>query len=91
MGKFSDNLRKRKAEKRLGQAKSIEFLCENCLNQFQYLYEDIFLNEKEDLEFVPEPSCPRCGSVEDIFFSDYGQEKIEDMLLNGAIRKRNIR
>lgn len=88
MGRFSDNLRKRNAEKRLGKEKSIEFSCGNCLNQFKYVYEDIFLNENEDIEFVPEPSCPQCGSIDDIFFSDYGQERIEDMLLNGEIRKK---
>ncbi len=88
MGKFSDQIRKRNAEKRLGKTKSLEFSCGNCLNIFKYEYEDIFMNSKEDIEFVPEASCPRCGSKEDIFFSDYGQEKIEDMLMNGEIKKK---
>lgn len=88
MGKFSDQIRKRFAEKNRGIQNNIEFSCSNCLNIFNFTYEDIFLNESEDVEFKPEPSCPRCGSTVDIFFSDYGQEKIEDMLFNGQIRNK---
>lgn len=66
---------------------SIEFLCNNCLKGFIFVYNDLYMKSSGDLEFVPEPSCPRCGSREDIYFSDFGQEQIEDMLFRGQIRK----
>lgn len=70
------------------QEKSIEFLCNNCLKDFIFVYNDLYMKLSGDIEFVPEPSCPRCGSRDDIFFSDYGQEQIEDMLFRGQIRRR---
>jgi DNA-directed RNA polymerase subunit RPC12/RpoP len=87
MGNFSDNLRKKFAGQNRGLQKNIEFECSNCLNLFNFIYEDIFFNSSGDIQFDPEPACPRCGSTVDIAFSDYGQEKIEDMLFSGQIRK----
>ena len=87
MGNFSDNLRKRFADKSRGSRKEIEFECNNCINSFNFSYEDILLNKSGDIEFIPEPACPRCGSTVDISFSDYGQGRVEDMLLKGEIRK----
>jgi len=88
MGRFSDNLRKKYANQKMGIQKDIEFECNNCLKIFNFSYKDIFLNSSGDIQFDPEPSCPRCGSTVDIMFSDFGQEKIEDMLFEGQIRKK---
>ena len=85
MGKFSDQVRKRLSGK--GQECTIEFSCGNCLNIFTFAYSDIYLKKKGDIEFVPEPDCPRCGAAEELIFTDYSQEKIEDMLFSGQIRK----
>jgi len=68
------------------QKKSIEFACSNCLNMFDFEYEDICFDKTKDLRFTPEPMCPQCGSTDDIVFSDYGQEKIEDMILYRQIK-----
>ena len=87
MGRFSDQVYRRYAGKNKGPQKNVEFECNNCFKSFNFIYEDIFLNKAGDIEFVPEPACPRCGSTMDILFSDYGQEKIEDMLFKGQIRK----
>lgn len=70
-----------------GQEGSIEFSCGNCLNIFTFAYSDIYLKKSGDIEFVPLPECPRCGAVEELVFTNYGQEKIEDMLLRNQIRK----
>ena len=86
MESHSDEVYKRYANHRK-KFKSIEFACANCLNMFYFEYEDIYLNNSGDIEFVPEPTCPRCGSSDDLVFSDFGQEKIEDMLFSGQIRK----
>ena len=85
MGHFSDQVRKKLS----GNYKpnSIEFSCDNCFNIFKFEYSDIYLKKSGDIEFTPEPSCPRCGSTVDLFFTDYTQEKIEDMLMSGQIRK----
>ena len=87
MGKFSDQVRRSYAGKNKEPQGDIEFECNNCLNIFNFNYKDIFLNKSGDVEFIPEPACPRCGSTVDILFSDFGQEKIEDMLFKGEIRK----
>ena len=87
MGKFSDQVRKRLSGNIKEPSKDIEFSCGNCLDIFTFSYTDIYLKESGDIEFVPEPECPRCGATQELIFSDYGQEKIEDMLYNGQIRK----
>lgn len=87
MGKFSDDLYKRLANKGKTPSKEIEFACGNCLNIFTFTYSDIWLKQSGDIQFDPEPECPQCGATEEIVFSDYGQEKIEDMLMSGQIRK----
>lgn len=87
MGRFSDNIHKRLSGNTKGFEKDVEFSCGNCLNLFTFVYSDIYLKYSGDIEFVPEPSCPQCGSNEELIFSDYGQEKIEDMLFQGLIRK----
>ena len=87
MGEFSDRVRKMSNKNRIEPTKDVEFECSNCLNSFTFVYNDIFLNKSGDIEFVPEPACPRCGSTVDLVFSNFGQEKIEDMLFSGKIRK----
>lgn len=87
MGKFSDQVRRKYASKNKVAQGEIEFECNNCLNIFNFSFKDILLNKSGDIEFIPEPSCPGCGSRVEIMFSDRGQEKIEDMLFKGEIRK----
>lgn len=87
MGRFSDQVHKRLSGNSQGPSKDVEFSCGNCLNIFTFAYTDIYLKGSGDIEFVPEPTCPRCGATEELVFSDYGQEKIEDMLFSGQIRK----
>jgi hypothetical protein len=87
MGQFSDQVRKKLSGNYKGPSKDIEFSCGNCLNIFTFVYNDIYLKASGDIEFIPEPTCPRCGATEELIFSDYGQEKIEDMLFSGQIRK----
>ena len=87
MGKFSDNFRKKMAAKRRNMPNAIEFTCTNCLNLFNFDYKDMYLKSNGDIEFVPEPECPRCGSTIDLTFTDYSQEQIEDMLFKGDIRQ----
>ena len=87
MGRFSDQVRKRLSGNSQEPSKDVEFSCGNCLNIFTFVYTDIYLKGSGDIEFVPEPTCPRCGATEELIFSDYGQEKIEDMLFSGQIRK----
>jgi hypothetical protein len=87
MGKFSDDIRKRLKGQIKEPTKDVEFSCGNCLEIFTFSYNDVYLKASGDLEFDPEPTCPRCGATEELIFSDYGQEKIEDMLFSGQIRK----
>ena len=87
MGRFSDQVRKRLSGNIQEPSKDIEFSCGNCLNLFTFVYTDIYLKASGDIEFVPEPTCSCCGATEELVFSDYGQEKIEDMLFSGQIRK----
>jgi hypothetical protein len=69
------------------QTNNIEFACSNCLNMFTFVYSYICLKQNGDIEFTPEPECPRCGATEELIFSDYGQEKIEAMLFRNQIKK----
>lgn len=87
MGNFSDQVRKKLSGNYKEPAKSFEFSCSNCLEIFKFQYDDIYLKKSGDIEFIPEPSCPRCGSKDDIAFTDFSQEKIEDMLFSGQIRR----
>jgi hypothetical protein len=87
MGRFTDEFYNRNRKRNKVPKKEIGFECNNCLKTFTFGYEDIFLNSSGDIGFEPEPSCPRCGTTVDIVFDDYGQEKIEDMLFSGQIRK----
>ena len=87
MGRFSDDIRKRLSGNYKEPVKEVEFSCGNCLNIFTFVYADIFLKASGDINFVPEPSCPRCGATQELIFTDYAQEKIEDMLFSGQIRK----
>ena len=89
MGKFSDGVRKKLSGNYKGPSKDIEFSCGNCLNIFTFAYADIYLEPSGDVAFVPWPTCPRCGASEELVFTDFGQEKIEDMLFSGQIRKAN--
>jgi hypothetical protein len=87
MGRFSDQARRKLSGNNKWASNDIEFSCVNCLNIFTFVYTDIYLKTSGDIEFVPEPTCPRCGATDELLFSDYGQEKIEDMLFSGQIRK----
>jgi len=87
MGKFSDNIRKKLSGNYIEPEKEIEFSCGNCLEIFNFTYQDVFLKRTGDIEFVPEPECPRCGAIEELVFSHSGQEEIELMLTLGQIRK----
>ena len=87
MGRFSDDIRKKLRGTYKEPSKDVEFSCGNCLEIFTFNYNDVYLKASGDLEFDPEPTCPRCGATEELIFSDYGQEKIEDMLFRGQIRK----
>lgn len=87
MGQFSDQVRKKLSGNYKEPSKYIEFSCGNCLDIFKFEYSDIYLKKSGDIEFVPEPACPRCGSTTDLIFTDFSQEKIEDMLMQGQIRK----
>jgi hypothetical protein len=87
MGRFSDQVRKRLSGNSQEPSKDVEFSCGNCLNIFTFVYTDIYLKGSGDIEFVPEPTCPRCGASKELVFSDYGQGKIEVMLFSGQIRK----
>ena len=87
MGEFSDRVRKMSSKNHKEPTKDVEFECNNCMNTFTFVYNDIFFNKSSDIEFVPEPACPRCGSTVDLIFSDFGQEKIENMIFSGQIRK----
>lgn len=87
MGKFSDDIRKKLSGNYIEPEKEIEFSCGNCLDIFPFTYQDIFLKRSGDIEFVPEPVCPRCGAIEELIFSHSAQEIIELMLNSGQIRK----
>jgi hypothetical protein len=87
MGRFSDQVYKRFAGKNKKIQNDVEFTCDKCLKIFNFVYRDIYLKKSGDIEFIPEPSCPGCGSTNDLVFSDYGQEKIEDMLFRGQIKR----
>jgi|GEM_PF-4476893 len=87
MGRFSDQVHQRLSGNSQETSKDVEFSCGNCLNIFTFVYNDIYLKGSGDIEFVPEPTCPRCGATEELVFSDYGQGKIEVMLFSGLIRK----
>ena len=66
---------------------SIEFLCRNCLNLFTFKYSALCFDKQDDLQFSPEPECPRCGATEELTFSNYGQEQIENMIFKNEIKK----
>ena len=85
MGKFSDNVRKQLKQKE--QPTTIEFSCGNCLNLFVFTYADICLNSLDDIEFTPQPACPKCGSTVDLVFTDYSQEMIENRLFSNQIKR----
>lgn len=84
--KFSDRVREQLRNKgnRI-QNKKIEFACRNCLNLFTFEYSDVCFDKVRELHFTPEATCPRCGSTDEIEFSDYGQEQIEDMMFSNQI------
>lgn len=88
MGEFAKRVERMSFNKGRNQSKEIEFRCSNCMKTFSFNYQEIFLNNSDDIEFVPEPSCPRCGSEKDLYFSDYSQEKIEGMLFSGQIKEK---
>lgn len=87
MGKFSDNIRKRLRGQHQKDKQNIEFECRNCLKNFIFTYAKICMNIKGDLQFTPEPQCPRCSSTIDLVFSDFSQEQIEEMLMKNEIKQ----
>ena len=72
-------------KKKSTKPKGIEFACRNCLNMFTFAFTDVYLDKVRELHFTPEPECPRCGSTEDLVFSNYGQEQIDDMIFSNKI------
>ena len=87
MGNFSNRIRKQLRNKGKNYTKDVEFACGNCLNVFTFAYTNVCFKKSGDLEFTPEPTCPRCGATEELIFSDSGQEKIEDMIFSQQIKK----
>ena len=87
MGHFSDQARKKLSGNYEGPSKDVEFSCDKCHTTFIFIYDDIYLKKSGDIEFVPEPSCPKCGSKKDLYFTDHTQRKIELMLTAGLIKK----
>ncbi len=85
--KFSDRLNRQLRNKDLYKKENtIEFSCGNCLNMFIFAYSKICF-DKQDVRFTPEPECSRCGATEELIFSDYGQEQIENMIFKQKIKK----
>lgn len=85
--KFSDRVREQLQNKGKNiQNKKIEFACSNCLNMFTFEFTDVCFDKSRDLQFTPEPSCPRCGATEEVVFSNSGQEQIEDMIFSNQIK-----
>ena len=66
--------------------KKIEFACGNCLTIFEVEITDVYFDHARELHFTPEPECTFCGGTEDVVFSDYGAEVIDDMILRNEIR-----
>jgi len=67
--------------------KKIEFECRNCLNVFNFEYQNICFDKFDDIQFSPEPACPNCGNSEKINFSDFSQIQIEKMIFRNQIKK----
>ena len=84
MGKFSDNLQKQLRNK---DKQVLEFSCRNCLNLFTFEYSIICFDKQDNIQFTPEPTCSRCGATEELTFSNYGQEQIENMIFQNKIKK----
>ncbi|MBU0728101.1 hypothetical protein KKA95_05435 [Patescibacteria group bacterium] len=87
--KFSDRVREQLRNKgKPVQTKKIEFACRNCLTIFMFEFTDVCFDAVRELHFTPEAECPKCGSTDEISFTDYGQERIEDMIFSNLIRTR---
>ncbi len=87
--KFSDRVREQLRNKgNTIQNKKIEFACGNCLNIFTFEFTDVCFDKVHELHFTPEPTCPQCGETEEVVFSNYGQEQIEDMIFSNQIKTR---
>lgn len=57
------------------------------MNIFTFGYSKVCFDRFDDLQFTPEPTCPRCGATDELMFTDYGQERIEDMMLKNQIKR----
>jgi hypothetical protein len=66
--------------------RTINFECVNCLNIFDVEMKDIKMDKQRELHFTPEPECPRCGSIDEVYLSDFGQEQIDDMIFFQQLR-----
>jgi hypothetical protein len=66
----------------------INFACENCLNIFDIDISDVHFDKLQELHFTPEPKCPRCWAVEEVFLSDFGLEQIDHMILLNQIKTK---
>ena len=64
----------------------IEFACSNCLNIFEVEIKDVYFDEVRELHFTPEPECTYCGGTEDVVFSHYGEDQINNMIFRNQIR-----
>jgi hypothetical protein len=68
--------------------KTINFECINCLNIFDIDMKNIVMDKQRELHFTPEPVCPRCGAIDEVYLSNYGQEQIDDMIFTQQLRPR---
>lgn len=68
--------------------KTINFECSRCSYIFDIDMKNIIMDQYRELHFTPEPVCPCCGAMDDIYLSDYGQEQIDHMLLSQELRPR---
>lgn len=86
--RFTDRVNRQFRNKQKGiTQKAIEFSCRNCLNMFTFEYSGICFDKNDDIQFTPEPACPGCGATEELTFSNYGQEEIENMIFRNEIKK----
>ncbi|OFY76157.1 MAG: hypothetical protein A2275_05970 [Bacteroidetes bacterium RIFOXYA12_FULL_35_11] len=68
--------------------KVINFECINCLNIFDVEMKSIEFDKHRELLFNPEPECPRCGAIDEVYLSNYGQEQIDHMIFSQQIKTR---
>ncbi len=68
--------------------RTINFECEKCLHIFDIEMKNIHLDKTIELHFTPEPVCPKCGAIDEVYLSAYGQEQIDHMIFTQQLRPR---